>query len=298
MLGYGEGELTGKPLSAVTDCERAAWNDVSWKDADDSPSQATERIFLNREGAKVHTETGSARVRFKGKQIVWLSVHDITDRKQAEEALRRANMEWKRASRVRTAELSEANRRLKSDVEERMRVEAALRNEEKHSSDVFRRDSRHDYRHRPGFPLIHSTGARIRLCPPNMGRQPRSVMTPSILPGETCETVSVFRCLYHRKTVCREKINPVSGSLRYALTQIFDDMGQVHMVVEHAANITDGRKMKSDGLVQKRIGGGAGGNRHDFNNLLTSVMGNIYLARLLLSGGEAAPPPPPEVGRS
>ena len=290
MLGYGEGELTGKPLSAVTDCEPAAWNDVSWKDADDTSSQATERIFLNREGARVHTETGSARVRFKGKQIVCLSVHDITDRKQAEEALRRANTELETRVAERTAELSEANARLKSDVEERMRVEAALRNEESIRRMVF--DAIPDMITviDRDFRIIHSNwGGGYDYVPQDM-RNGNPHCYDAFYPsrGKRCEPCQSLDAFTTGKIVCREKSNPRIGFVEICAYPIFDDMGQVLMVVEHARNITDRKKMEEERLKFQKlesVGVLAGGIAHDFNNLLTSVMGNIYLAKTLAEAG-------------
>jgi PAS domain S-box-containing protein len=62
-----------------------------------------------------------------GAVICW---HDISDRKQAEEALRKAHDQLEEKVKQRTAELREANERLQQEVEERRRKETALRQSE------------------------------------------------------------------------------------------------------------------------------------------------------------------------
>jgi PAS domain S-box-containing protein len=63
----------------------------------------------------------------RGAVISW---HDISDRKRAEEALKKAHDELELRVKERTAELAAANEHLHREIEERKRIEAALRQSE------------------------------------------------------------------------------------------------------------------------------------------------------------------------
>jgi PAS domain S-box-containing protein len=62
--------------------------------------------------------------------VVWV-VHEITARKQAEEALRRSHSELEQRVQARTAELAAANERLRAEVAERMRAEEVVQQEQR-----------------------------------------------------------------------------------------------------------------------------------------------------------------------
>jgi PAS domain S-box-containing protein len=289
MLGYGDNELTGRLLSDITSEDPLTCDDLSLREAN-KHAQTTERLFIHREGAKVHAEVTSAGVPFNGKDIVCMSVHNITDRKLAEAALRRANMELETRVSERTAELSEANARLEADIEERKRIEAALRKEESIRRMVF--DAIPDMitvidRE---FRIIHSNwGGGYDYVPVEMrdgAHHCYDVFYPS--QGGICEPCQTHEAFTTGKTVCREKSNPRIGLVEICAYPIFDDMGQVLMVVEHGRNITDRKKLEEERLKSQKlesIGVLAGGIAHDFNNLLTSVIGNIYLAKTLAEPG-------------
>ena len=68
--------------------------------------------------------------RVEGVSFAVVSVHDVTERKQAEEALRKAHDELEMRVQERTAELAKANKALRTEIIERKRVEEELRDRE------------------------------------------------------------------------------------------------------------------------------------------------------------------------
>ncbi len=100
---------SGKPL--VDFEERVAWPDgkETWV--------STTKVPLRNQAGKIIGTFGISR--------------DITDRKRADETLRKARDELEVKVAERTAELSEANKQLQLELNERKRVEEALRENEK-----------------------------------------------------------------------------------------------------------------------------------------------------------------------
>lgn len=91
------------------------------------PTEETTRIG----GVDIHTETRKFPV-FDGGRITGVAtvVRDITDRREAQRALRDAQANLEEKVRVRTEELAETNRRLQEEIEVRAGTELQLRSQE------------------------------------------------------------------------------------------------------------------------------------------------------------------------
>jgi signal transduction histidine kinase/pSer/pThr/pTyr-binding forkhead associated (FHA) protein len=101
--------------------------------------------------------------RLTGEPLVQLTWEDITRRKDAEDALRKARDELERRVEQRTAELRSTNTRLQTEIEERKRTEAALRQSEMELRNLSSRliEVQEKERKRVGMELHDSIGQTL-----------------------------------------------------------------------------------------------------------------------------------------
>ena len=139
VLGEGE-EVEVEPGTYLD----LAWWQALYKDVDPSTIDVRGRVAIiegisgnwrgeNRlvrmDGGVVYADSITFPVHNKAGQFVGLvaSFRDATQRKQAEEALRKAHDELEIRVEERTAELAQANKELQAEITERKRAEEALR---------------------------------------------------------------------------------------------------------------------------------------------------------------------------
>jgi len=73
-----------------------------------------EHRIIRLDGVAVDVEMGAAPLTFEGKAAAQVILHDVTDRKRAEEEIRRLNLELEQRVIERTAELETANKELEA----------------------------------------------------------------------------------------------------------------------------------------------------------------------------------------
>ena len=89
--------------------------------------KAVEYKLKRKDGSYIWIDTGGSLINKNGKPWAVLGIaRDITARKQAEKALKKAHKELETRVKDRTAKLAAANRRLESEIDERKQTEAAL----------------------------------------------------------------------------------------------------------------------------------------------------------------------------
>ena len=135
IYGYTRGELVGmESWRLVHPEDRALTDEIRTKRlrGEEGPSEYDARA-LTKQGETFWIKRRNTPVEYHGRPAVLGNIVDITHRKQAEEALRRAHDELELRVKERTAELTKTNERLKREIEDRMRAEQELKlSEEKY----------------------------------------------------------------------------------------------------------------------------------------------------------------------
>jgi PAS domain S-box-containing protein len=99
--------------------------------------QVFEWLGRHRSGSMFWGEVTLKRATIDGHERLLANVRDITERKQAEAALRRAHDELEQRVAERTAELDRANAALQAEIAERKRAEGVLQRSEDHFRSVI-----------------------------------------------------------------------------------------------------------------------------------------------------------------
>ena len=86
--------------------------------------------LISKEGKLIPFESSGIKINYGGRPAFMAILRDMTNRKQAEEALRKAHDELERRIGERTAELSRANEQMNTELEERKQAEEKLRESE------------------------------------------------------------------------------------------------------------------------------------------------------------------------
>jgi len=213
-------------------------------------------------------------------------VQDITLRKEAEDALRKANEELEQRVEERTKELARANEVLQAEITERQFAESALQESETRLHTVVTK-----------APIIlYATNSKgtLTLLEGNglerLGHQPGEVVEHSdldlyrhqlkilenlhdVLEGaDKAWTVRVGDSVYqNRATPVRDKNDQVTGLIGVA-TDITELKQALHQLKQAQTQLVQSEKMSSLGLM-------VAGIAHEINNPVSFVYGNIPPAR-------------------
>ena len=98
-----------------------------------------EAKIMRLDGQSVDVEASAQAIGYQGRQSLLIIFRDITDRKQAEEALRRAHDELEDQVQKRTKDLQFTVTQLQKEVLERLRAEAKLTKQSKLVQDLYNR---------------------------------------------------------------------------------------------------------------------------------------------------------------
>ena len=123
-----------------------------------------------KDGTVINVEVTSHSLTFEGKRAGVVLAHDVTARRRAEEALRRAHDELEDKVAARTAELTNINEALQAEIRERARTEGRLRENEQRLTIALQTGKLGSWQ------LDHATGALYcsDICKANFGLPPEA----------------------------------------------------------------------------------------------------------------------------
>jgi PAS domain S-box-containing protein len=143
LLELERGSLIGKMLTSFVHEDS---QDIFYFHRNQVLETATRHIceikLVKPDGSRFHAQLESVGIADSDRQLRRLrtAIWDITDRKLAEEALRRAHDDLEQQVEERTSELREANEQLKQEIAERKKGEKALRRSEERYRQMFERN--------------------------------------------------------------------------------------------------------------------------------------------------------------
>ncbi len=136
LFGYTRPELLGQAIELLVP-ERFRTHHMAQRSSyTDSPAVRPMGIGLDlsgrrKDGSQVPVEISLAPLHTEEGVLISAAIRDITERRQAQEALRRARDELEQRVQERTAELEQANRALQTEMADRHQAERALQQAQK-----------------------------------------------------------------------------------------------------------------------------------------------------------------------
>ncbi|MCM3870031.1 MAG: PAS domain-containing sensor histidine kinase [Pyrinomonadaceae bacterium] len=135
MLGYSREELLLLNIRDLVSAEELARFPIRFDDLGAGRKIISERRLRRKDGTFTPVEISG---NILGDGVLQAIVRDVSERKRAEEAIRRAHDELERRVEERTAELARTSEELRAEIIERKRIEETLRKNEEARNELLR----------------------------------------------------------------------------------------------------------------------------------------------------------------
>lgn len=217
-----------------------------------------EQRWIRLDGTVIMVETSAGATTWKGKLAVQVLLRDISERKQAEEALRES-------------------RELLRLQFECMPVgcivwglDCIVRSWNPASENIF------------GYAAAEAIGrsANELIVPADIQMDLKTVWQGIVAGGQTVSSINKNRTKDGRQIFCEWTNTPLRDN-NSAISGVISMVQDVTLRLEHEKEQLKIEKLESIGVL-------AGGIAHDFNNILTVIMGNITFAQMLVNAEHKA----------
>jgi PAS domain S-box-containing protein len=254
-----------------------------------------EQYYKCRDTSNCNVELCANLVSYDGKEVICIIAHDITERKKAEDALRKANEQLEARITQRTVELTQLNRDLSIEISERKQAEKALLESQKRNRTIIESTIE-------GICILDAEGKTVFLndqITMMLGYATEELIGKSLTDYMNIEeqiiALDKFENLRQgNKERYDAKFRRKDGTDLWVIVSgnpIYDENGNFTGTLNIITDVTERKKLEDhlrESQKMQGIGQLAGGIAHEFNNILTIILGYANLTSNQLDKNDAS----------
>ncbi len=283
MTGYTREELLARNLHDIEPAEYAAKIKSNFEMIRNKGEALFESAYLRKDGTILPIEVHALVSQIAGKTVNISAVRDISELKEVQEILQQVFEGLEARIRERTAELYGANKALEREIAERRQTELALQESESRLRTIFEAVQ-------AGIILIEAethTIVDVNSAAAKLIGKPKESITGSIChsyicPAEQgkCPITDLGQVVDNAERVL---ITGDDSRIPVIKTVVLITLNGRSHILESFVDISKQKKLEKQLLQSQKmeaIGTLAGGVAHDFNNILTAIVGYGNLAQM------------------